>query len=106
MSSTADIAKISKTIVLTPLSYLYGAVAYVRNKLFDWNILKSEKFSIPVVSVGNIAVGGTGENASHGVYHLPVAQFTHHRHTKSWIQTENQRICHGFCTLHSKRHRR
>lgn len=76
MSSTADIAKISKTIVLTPLSYLYGAVTYVRNKLFDWNILKSEKFSIPVVSVGNIAVGGTGKTP-HTEYIISLLRNSH-----------------------------
>lgn len=49
------------TYVLTPLSWLYGLGVYVRNKLFDNNILRSEEFDIPVVSVGNITVGGTGK---------------------------------------------
>lgn len=59
--NAADIVNALKKITFTPLSYLYGAAVYVRNKLFDWDIIKSEKFDIPVVSIGNIAVGGTGK---------------------------------------------
>lgn len=46
---------------LLPLSCLYGIVVWFRNKLFDWNILHEEEFPIPVISVGNITVGGTGK---------------------------------------------
>lgn len=46
---------------LTPLSWAYGLGVWVRNKLFDSGILKEESFSIPVVSVGNLTVGGTGK---------------------------------------------
>lgn len=49
------------TYVLTPLSWIYGAGVYLRNKMFDANILKQKEFDIPVVSVGNITVGGTGK---------------------------------------------
>lgn len=42
-------------------SYLYGAGVWVRNFLFDVGIIKSEKFDIPIVCVGNITVGGTGK---------------------------------------------
>lgn len=47
--------------VLTPFSWLYGFGIYVRNKCFDWGILKEVSFNIPVVGVGNITVGGTGK---------------------------------------------
>lgn len=47
--------------LLTPLSWLYGAVISVRNWLFDNNILRHHVFSVPVVCVGNITVGGTGK---------------------------------------------
>ena len=46
---------------LLPFSLLYGGVVWFRNKLFDWKILPSEKFSVPVICVGNITVGGTGK---------------------------------------------
>ncbi len=46
---------------LLPLSWLYGFIVFVRNKLFDWKILKQKSYSIPVICVGNITVGGTGK---------------------------------------------
>lgn len=46
---------------LVPLSWIYGMVTYVRNRLFDWGILSSKYFDIPIISVGNITVGGTGK---------------------------------------------
>ena len=49
-------------ILLLPISFLYGRIVAFRNKLFDWKILKSEKFDIPIISVGNITVGGTGKS--------------------------------------------
>ncbi len=49
------------TVALTPLSWIYGGITSVRNKLYDKNILPSYKFDVPVVCVGNITVGGTGK---------------------------------------------
>ena len=46
---------------LYPLSFLYGAGVALRNKLFDWGYLRSKSFDVPVICIGNIAVGGTGK---------------------------------------------
>ncbi len=46
---------------LTPLSWLYGLGVGLRNQLFELGVLKSVSFDIPVISVGNISVGGTGK---------------------------------------------
>ena len=46
---------------LRPLSSLYGLGVELRNQLFELNILKSRSFTTPVISVGNITVGGTGK---------------------------------------------
>lgn len=46
---------------LAPLAYLYGLGVKLRNKLFDWGILSSEQFPVPVICIGNLAVGGTGK---------------------------------------------
>ena len=47
--------------ILTPFTLLYSAVIGIRNKFFDWKILSSEEFETPVISVGNLTVGGTGK---------------------------------------------
>ncbi len=46
---------------LLPLSWIYGFVVRFRNQLFDLGILKSRAYKIPVISVGNITVGGAGK---------------------------------------------
>jgi len=51
--------KITKSLL--PLSFLFGIVVGIRNKLFDWGILPSESFEVPVICVGNLTVGGTGK---------------------------------------------
>lgn len=50
-----------KGLLLKPLSLAYGAVTSTRNKLFEVGVLEQRKFDIPIVVVGNIAVGGTGK---------------------------------------------
>ena len=47
--------------LLWPFSFLYAQVVALRNKLFDWNILKSSSFNFPIICVGNLALGGTGK---------------------------------------------
>ncbi len=46
---------------LLPLSFLYGLIVQARNLLFDLRILRSTRFRLPVIAVGNITVGGTGK---------------------------------------------
>lgn len=52
--------KILPTLLL-PFSWLYGIVTAIRNKLFDWGLLPSEQYDVPVLCVGNLSVGGTGK---------------------------------------------
>jgi tetraacyldisaccharide 4'-kinase len=46
---------------LTPLSWLYGLGVTLRDILYESGVLKSRSFDIPIISVGNITVGGTGK---------------------------------------------
>lgn len=90
MNSTKD--KIL-TFILTPASWLYGAVVGVRNWMFEHNILKSVEYDIPVVGVGNLAVGGTGKTphveyiASHLALEYKVAVLSrgYKRKTKGFV---------------------
>ncbi len=47
--------------LLLPFSYLYGAGVALRNLFFDIGVLKTQRVSVPVISVGNISVGGVGK---------------------------------------------
>lgn len=47
--------------LLFPFSLIYGAAVWMRNRLFDKNILKSSSFNFPIICVGNLAAGGTGK---------------------------------------------
>ncbi len=47
--------------LLYPLSLIYGGVTTLRNKLFDVGWLSSQSYHLPIISVGNITVGGTGK---------------------------------------------
>lgn len=46
---------------LLPLSWLFGWGVALRNWLFDCGVLRSEQHDLPIVCIGNLAVGGTGK---------------------------------------------
>jgi len=43
------------------MSFIYGIIVNIRNLFFDFGVLQSQQFDLPVISVGNITVGGTGK---------------------------------------------
>src|SRR5918993_479573 len=49
-------------ILLLPFALLFGFVVIIRNWLYDKNIFKSSQFGLPLISVGNLSVGGTGKS--------------------------------------------
>lgn len=48
-------------VPLFPLEVAYGSAVAFRNGLYDQGILSAAESPIPVISVGNLAVGGTGK---------------------------------------------
>jgi tetraacyldisaccharide 4'-kinase len=46
---------------MNPLTALYGGVTALRNTLFERGVLRSRRLRQPVVSIGNLSVGGSGK---------------------------------------------
>jgi tetraacyldisaccharide 4'-kinase len=49
-------------VLLLPLSLLYGVGVGLRNLLYRLGVLRSVRFDVPVISIGNLAIGGTGKS--------------------------------------------
>jgi len=49
-------------MLLLPFSWIYGMIIRIRNWGFDIGILKSTSFDVPIISIGNLSVGGTGKS--------------------------------------------
>lgn len=71
---------------------------YVRNKMFDWKILRQHKFDVPVIVVGNIAVGGTGKTP-HAEYIIESLRNTYH---VAFLSRGYKRRTKGFVLATSK----
>ena len=86
-----DFIKINEWLL--PFSWLYGLGVGIRNTLFDLGILKSRSFDVPVISVGNITVGGSGKTPHveylirllHNKYRVAVLSRGYKRKTKGFI---------------------
>lgn len=83
---------------LYPVSWLYGTVVTLRNKLFDWGTLRSKSFDVPIICIGNIAVGGTGKTPHteylikllHENYRVAVLSRGYKRHTKGFVVADEK----------------
>jgi tetraacyldisaccharide 4'-kinase len=50
-------------LLLYPVSALYGLGVRIRNLLYDKGLLKTKRLPVPVISVGNLSVGGSGKTS-------------------------------------------
>ena len=50
-----------RTLFLYPISIIIYIIIFLRNKFYDFNLLPIQKSKIPVISIGNIQMGGTGK---------------------------------------------
>lgn len=48
-------------ILLSPFAIIYGLGIGIRNFFYDTGLLKSANFNIPVISIGNLSIGGAGK---------------------------------------------
>lgn len=61
---------------LAPFSWLYAFVVFLRNQLYDLNLLPITRVPCTVVSVGNVVAGGTGKTP---FIHLLASSFPHRK---------------------------
>ena len=87
-----DFIKINKWLL--PLSWFYGIGVNFRNTLFSIGMLKSRSFDVPVISVGNITVGGSGKTPHveylirllKNTFHTAVLSRGYKRKSKGFVQ--------------------
>ena len=49
-------------VLLLPFAILYGWIVALRNWLYEKQYLKSVRFNVPMICVGNLSMGGTGKS--------------------------------------------
>jgi len=90
--------KFLKWLFLYPISLIYGTVVKIRNFMFNHDIiLKSTKFDIPIIVVGNVSVGGTGKTPAveyltellRNKYNIAVLSRGYKRKTKGFVLADN-----------------
>lgn len=68
--------------LLYPFALIYGVIVWLRNRLYDSGFFSSVEFSLPVICVGNLSVGGTGKTP-HVEYLLRLLQYQYRVATMS-----------------------
>lgn len=90
-------AKILRLILLWPLALVYQSIIFIRNRLFDWGIFRSATFSVRVICIGNLEMGGSGKT--------PTADFIirHFSETypMAYLSRGYKRRSKGFVLAHS-----
>ena len=80
-------------VLLYPLALIYGAIVWLRNRLYDTKFFTSIEFSVPVITVGNLSTGGTGKTPHveylirmlHYQYKVATMSRGYKRHTQGFI---------------------
>lgn len=84
--------------LLIPFSWIYHGFVSMRNSMYDNRVLKSCRFDVPVVSIGNITVGGTGKtphtelivNMLRDKFHITILSRGYKRKTKGYYRATAQ----------------
>jgi tetraacyldisaccharide 4'-kinase len=48
-------------LLFFPFAFIYGAIVWVRNRLFDLGFLNQTSFPFPTIAIGNLEMGGSGK---------------------------------------------
>jgi tetraacyldisaccharide 4'-kinase len=89
-------------ILLSPLALLYGVGVAIRNGLYAVGLLRGVKFSVPVISIGNLSVGGAGKTPHteyiirllHEYIYVSVVSRGYKRKTSGYIEVGLQHQAH------------
>jgi len=69
-------------VLLYPFALIYGISVWLRNRMYDIKFFSSIEFSVPVITVGNLSVGGTGKTP-HVEYLVRLLQYRYQVATMS-----------------------
>jgi len=80
-------------LLLFPFSLIYGLVVVIRNWCYDTGVFESHEFNAPIISIGNLAVGGAGKspmteyliNLFKNDHKLATLSRGYGRHTKGYL---------------------
>jgi tetraacyldisaccharide 4'-kinase len=75
-----------------PLALLYGLIIFIRNKFYDWGLSSSLRFTLPMINIGNLSVGGTGKSP-HTEY---LIQLLKHSYKIATLSRGYKRASQGF----------
>ncbi len=85
-------------ILLYPFALIYGAIVWLRNRLYDAKFFTSISFSLPVITIGNLSTGGTGKTP-HVEYLVRLLQYRYRvatmsrgykRHTQGFLLADEK----------------
>lgn len=87
--------------ILLPISSIYHIVLKIRHKLFDWGVLKAQRFDFPIICVGNLCLGGTGKtpmteyliNLLKGQFRTATLSRGYGRKTKGFVLADDKANC-------------
>lgn len=84
-------------LLLAPFSLIYGIIMALRNYFYKIDLLRSIDFNVPVISVGNLSVGGAGKTphieylirALHEYIEIATLSRGYKRKTKGYIEVQS-----------------
>lgn len=86
---------------LWPFAILYGLGVFIRNRLFDSGILKSQEFDNPIICIGNLEAGGTGKSP---LVHYVAKLLSEHGYSVAVLSRGYGRKTSGFRMVESQSH--